>query len=182
MKPGDIVTHCLHDYANGIMGPDKVLMLKEVLEAQRHGVIFDCAHGRAGHFNFLLLERALDQGFLPDTISTDLTFYSATLGPVFDLPTTMSKLLHFSVSIEEIVKRATAVPAKILGAEGVIGTLRNGADADIAVFDMKDGNFEFHDTDGNTVRSGAGRRNARTLWAVGPANRAAAAHRSTGEV
>ncbi len=135
------------------MGPDKVLVLKEVLEAQRHGVIFDCAHGRAGHFNFPLLERALDQGFLPDTISTDLTFNSATLGPVFDLPTTMSKLLHFGVSIEEVVKRATAVPAKILGAEGVIGTLRNGADADIAVFDMKEGDFEFHDTDGNTVRS-----------------------------
>ena len=51
MKPGDIVTHCYHGRAHGIMGQEKQLILKEVVEAQRHGIIFDCAHGRS-HFNF----------------------------------------------------------------------------------------------------------------------------------
>jgi len=92
---------------------------------------------------------------LPDTISTDLTFGTATRGPVFDLTTTMSKLMHFGVTLDDVVARATATPAKIAGLEGVVGTLRPGADADVAVIELRDGNFEFRDTDGNVV---AGRR------------------------
>lgn len=152
MKPGDIVTHCFHGQDHGIMGPDKQLILKEVVEAQRHGIIFDCAHGRGGHFNFPLIERALDQGFLPDTISTDLTFVTATRGPVFDLMTTMSKLMHFGLSLDDVVLRATARPAGIAGLEGVVGALRQGAHADVAILELRDGEFEFRDTDGNTVR------------------------------
>jgi dihydroorotase len=150
MAPGDIVTHCYHGRANGIMGAEKQFILKEVVEAQRHGIIFDCAHGR-NHFSFAMIEKALDQGFLPDTISTDLTFTSATKGPVWDLVTTMSKLLHFGMPREELVRRATAVPAKILGYEGTIGTLRPGANADVALLERRNGNFPMTDSDGNTV-------------------------------
>ena len=150
MAPGDIITHCYHGRANGIMGAEKQFILKEVVEAQRHGIIFDCAHGR-NHFSFPMIEKALDQGFLPDTISTDLTFGSATRGPVWDLTTTMSKLLHFGMSLEELVRRATAVPAKILGYEGTIGTLRPGANADVALLERRAGNFAMTDSDGNTV-------------------------------
>ncbi len=150
MQPGDIVTHCYHGRAHGIMGNEKQFLLKEVVEAQRAGIIFDCAHGR-NHFNFRMIERALDQGFLPDTISTDLTMTTATQGPVWDLPTTMTKLLHFGLSLEECVRRATANPAKIMGYEGTVGTLKPGANADIAVFELRDGNFELRDSDGDTI-------------------------------
>jgi dihydroorotase len=150
MVPGDIVTHCYHGRANGIMGEEKQFILKEVVEAQRYGIIFDCAHGR-NHFSFPMIEKALDQGFIPDTISTDLTFTSATRGPVWDLTTTMSKLLHFGMPLEELVRRATAVPAKILGYEGTIGTLRPGANADVALLERRNGNFAMTDSDGNTV-------------------------------
>src|SRR3954453_16846484 len=150
MAPGDIVTHCYHGRANGIMGQEKEFVLKEVVEAQRHGIVFDCAHGR-NHFSFRMIEKALDQGFLPDTISTDLTFTSATRGPVWDLTTTMSKLLHFGMSLDDLVRRATAAPAKIMGYEGMIGTLRPGANADIALIERRPGNFELKDSDGNTV-------------------------------
>lgn len=150
MKPGDIVTHCYHGRAHGIMGQEKQFLLKEVVEAQRAGIIFDCAHGR-NHFNFRMIERALDQGFLPDTISTDLTMTSATQGPVWDLPTTMSKLLHFGLSLEETIRRATANPARIMGYEGTVGTLKPGANADIAIFELRDGNFELRDSDGDTI-------------------------------
>ena len=125
-------------------------MLKEAIEAQRAGIVFDCAHGR-NHFSFPMIEKALDQGFLPDTISTDLTVTSATRGPVWDLPTTMSKLLHFGLPLEEIVRRSTAAPARIMGYEGTVGTLRPGANADVAVFEPRDGNFEMRDSDGNSV-------------------------------
>jgi len=150
MAPGDIITHCYHGRAHGIMGQEKQFVLKEVVEAQRHGIIFDCAHGR-NHFSFRMIEKALDQGFLPDTISTDLTFTSATYGPVWDLLTTMSKLLHFGMSLDDIVARATAAPAKILGYDGTVGTLKPGANADIAVLELRDGNFELTDSEGSTI-------------------------------
>ena len=150
MAPGDIVTHCYHGRANGIMGQEKEFVLKEIVEAQRHGIIFDCAHGR-NHFSFPMIEKALDQGFLPDTISTDLTFTSATKGPVWDLATTMSKLLHFGMPFDELVRRATAAPAKIMGYEGTVGTLRPGANADVALLERRNGNFPMTDSDGNTV-------------------------------
>jgi dihydroorotase len=150
MKPGDIVTHCYHGRANGIMGQENEFVLKEVVEAQRHGIIFDCAHGR-NHFSFRMIEKALDQGFLPDTISTDLTTTSATNGPVWDLPTTTSKLLHFGKTLDDIVARATAAPAKILGYEGTVGTLKPGANADIAVLELRDGNFDLTDSEGSTI-------------------------------
>jgi dihydroorotase len=150
MIPGDIITHCYHGRAHGIMGQEKQLVLKEVVEAQRHGIIFDCAHGR-NHFSFTMIEKALDQGFLPDTISTDLTFTSATKGPVWDLTTTMSKLLHFGMSLDDVVERATAAPARILGYEGTVGTLKPGANADIALIERRNGNVDLTDSDGNTV-------------------------------
>src|SRR5438105_2607875 len=150
MKPGDIVTHCYHGRAPGIMGQEKQLILKEVVEAQRYGIIFDCAHGRS-HFSFPLIEKALDQDFLPDTISTDLTVTSATRGPVWDLTTTMSKLLHFGMKLDDIVERATAAPARILGYDGTVGTLKPGANADIALIERRNANVELTDSDGNNV-------------------------------
>jgi len=150
MVPGDIITHCYHGRAHGIMGQEKQLVLKEVVEAQRYGIIFDCAHGR-NHFSFPMIEKALDQGFLPDTISTDLTFTSATKGPVWDLTTTMSKLLHFGMKLDDIVARSTAAPARILGYEGTVGTLKPGANADIALIERRNGNVDLTDSDGNTV-------------------------------
>jgi len=152
MKPGDIVTHCYHGRSHGIMGQEKQFVLKEVIEAQRAGIIFDCAHG-GNHFNFPLLERALEQGFLPDTISTDLTLKTAMQGPVWDMATTLTKFLHFGLPIEEIVRRATAAPARIMGYEGTVGTLKPGANADVAVFELQDGNFELRDCDGNVVNT-----------------------------
>jgi dihydroorotase len=150
MQPGDIVTHCYHGRAHGIMGNEKEFVLKEVIDAQRHGIIFDCAHGR-NHFNFRMTELALDQGFMTDTISTDLTLTTATQGPVWDLPTTMTKLLHFGMPLDEVVRRATAVPAKIMGYEGTVGTLKPGANADISVFELRDDKFELRDSDGDTI-------------------------------
>ena len=120
------------------------------MEAQRAGIIFDCAHGRS-HFNFRMIEKALDQGFLPDTISTDLTMTSASRGPVWDLPTTMTKLLHFGMPLEEIVRRVTATPARLMGYAGTVGTLKPGANADVSVFELRDGNYELRDSDGDTI-------------------------------
>ena len=67
----------------------------------------------------------------------------------------MTKLLHFGMSLDDVVRRSTAAPAKIMGYEGTVGTLKPGANADIAVFELRDGNFELRDSDGNTVTAEA---------------------------
>lgn len=152
MKPGDIVTHCYHGRNHGIMGQEKQIVLKEIIAAQRAGIVFDCAHGR-NHFSFRVLEKALDQGFLPDTISTDLTLRTATEGPVWDMPTTMTKFLHFGMPLEEVVRRSTAAPARIMGCAGSVGTLRPGANADVSVFELRDGHFDLRDAEGVVVRA-----------------------------
>lgn len=148
MKPGDVVTHCLHRYPYGIMGPEKKEILREVWDAQKAGVIFDCAHGRM-HFTFPFVRMALDQGFMPDTIATDLSIPSATRGPVFDLPTTMSKFLNLGVSLEEVIRRVTTNSARAIGEAGSLGTLKPGSVADVAVFSLERGQFDFVDTDAN---------------------------------
>ena len=149
MKSGDIVTHCYHGRAHGIMGQEKQLILKEVVEAQRHGIIFDCAHGRS-HFNFPMIEKALYQGFLPiRSRRPDLCQCDQRTG--LRSATTMSKLLHFGMSLDDVIIRSTTAPTKILGYEGTVGTLAPGANADIAVFELRDGNFQLQDSDGNTI-------------------------------
>ena len=148
MKPGDVVTHCLHRYQYGIMGPEKKEILREVRDAQKAGVIFDCAHGRM-HFTFPFVRMALDQGFMPDTIATDLSIPSATRGPVFDLPTTMSKFLNLGVTLDEVIRCVTTNPARAIGETGLLGTLKPGAIADVAVFSLERGQFDFVDTDQN---------------------------------
>jgi dihydroorotase len=148
MKPGDVVTHCFHRYQYGIMGPEKKEILREVRDAQKAGVIFDCAHGRM-HFTFPFVRMALDQGFMPDTIATDLSIPSATRGPVFDLPTTMSKFLNLGVGLDDVIRCVTTNPARAIGEAGQLGTLKPGAIADVAVFSLERGQFDFVDTDQN---------------------------------
>jgi dihydroorotase len=67
------------------------------------------------------------------------------------MPTTMTKLLHFGMPLDEVVRRSTTNPARIMGYEGTIGTLKPGANADISVFELRDGAFELRDSDGDTI-------------------------------
>ena len=95
LKKGDVVTHSFNSLPHGIVN-SAGKVVPEVLEARRRGVLFDVGHG-AGSFSFDVMEKCLREGFLPDTISTDL--YSANIhGPVYDLPTTLSKFLLLGMS------------------------------------------------------------------------------------
>ncbi|MFQ5521285.1 MAG: amidohydrolase family protein, partial [Candidatus Methylomirabilia bacterium] len=66
--------------------------------------------------------------------------------------TTLSKFLNLGMPLEEVIRAATATPAKVIGREGELGTLKPGAIADVAVFELEEGDFEFHDADSNTLR------------------------------
>jgi dihydroorotase len=147
MKQGDVVTHSFNSHPHGLLdGRGK--LLPEVLEARRRGVLFDVGHG-AGSFSFEVMEESLAQGFRPDTISSDL--YSANIqGPVYDLTTTLSKFLLLGLSLREVVKRATVNAARVFNFGAEIGTLKPGAEADVAVLELREGEFTFTDSDGKT--------------------------------
>jgi len=145
MKSGDILTHTFHGGSCGIVD-EKGKILPEVRRAVERGVILDVGHG-AGSFTFDVAQKALAQDILPDTISSDLHVYNIN-GPVFDLATTISKFLLLGLSLDDALRRATATPAKVIGYEDVLGTLKVGAVADIAIFAMAEGDFTFVDCRG----------------------------------
>lgn len=130
LRPGDVVAHCYTGKPHGILDGDQVL--PEVTAARERGVLFDSAHGKS-NLSFDVARRAIAQGFLPDVLSSD-TSGRNWRGPVFDLLTSMSKLVALGVPLAECVARATVAPARLLGlgAEGY-GRLTPGGRADVTV-------------------------------------------------
>jgi dihydroorotase len=143
MKEGDILTHCFHGRTHGILD-DEGKVRRSVRRARERGVLFDVGHG-AGSFNWQVCNRALVEGFAPDTISSDLHVANVN-GPVYDLATTVSKFLHLGFSLDDALAKVTAVPAQVIGMPGQIGTLAVGAYGDAAVLELRDGSFELHDS------------------------------------
>jgi dihydroorotase len=147
MKKGDVVTHSFNSHPHGLLD-ESGKIAPEVEEARARGVLFDVGHG-AGSFSFEVIEKCLAQDFRPDTISSDL--YSANIhGPVFDLMTTLSKFLLLGMSLREVIVRATINSARVFNFGSEIGTLKPGAEADVAVLDLRNGDFNFTDSDGKT--------------------------------
>lgn len=130
LRPGDVVAHCYTGKPHGILDGDAVL--PAVLAARARGVLFDSAHGKS-NLSFEVARRAIAQGFLPDVLSSD-TSARNWRGPVFDLLTSMSKLIALGVPLTEAVARATLAPAGLLGlsAEGY-GRLAVGGPANVTV-------------------------------------------------
>jgi dihydroorotase len=149
-KPGDVITHTYTGRRHGILDYNGKL-LPAVREARERGVHFDAAHGRM-HFGFDLIRRAMDQGFLPDTLSTDITVPTA-VDPTFHLPHLMSKLMALGASLDDVVLMTTSNSARWLGLESEIGTLQPGAGADVAILEQLEGQFTFRDNEGQTIQA-----------------------------
>ena len=150
MRPGDIVTHCYNGHTLGIVDQDGKIK-PGVREARARGVLFDLGHG-LGSFNFAAARTAMEAGFLPDTISTDI--YSLNVnGPVYDMPTTLSKLLYLGMNFDQILIRTTANPAKVINRLQGLGRIEVGAPADIALLAIEEGEFQLVDSQNNAVTS-----------------------------
>jgi dihydroorotase len=143
LKSGDIVTHMFAPPPNSIID-DAGRILPEVTAARRRGVRFDLGNGRTGHLRWDIAERVLKAGFLPDTFSTDWTPEGRT-AQVIDFPNVMSKFLMLGMSIDQVVACATINAAHAFPVFRDRGTLNVGAPADIAVLELREGNFEFVD-------------------------------------
>ncbi len=160
LEPDDVLTHCFAGgrHTNSILDANGKVF-GPIMAAYEAGVAFDIGHGR-GSFDWNVAERAMDQGLIPTTISTDLHIQNVN-GPVFDMPTTMSKLLHLGMGLDDVIARSTWVPAQVLQREAEIGTLRPGSTADVALLRMVDGEVTLYDSYDKP------RRATRRLEAVG---------------
>ena len=149
-RPGDIFTHC---FANGPKSRETIVDEKGklkpfVVEAQKKGIIFDVGHG-GGAFSFDQAIPALEQGFLPNSISTDWNKTSMN-GAMKDLVNVMSKFLAMGLNLPTVIKMTTVNPAKQIQREE-LGNLSVGAEADVAVFNLTKGNFGFEDVKGTKI-------------------------------
>ncbi len=145
MRPGDVITHCFQGNGDNLVD-EKGKVIPEGWEAKERGVIFDIGHGM-GSFRYEISRQAIEQGFLPDVISTDI--HTGNIhGPVYDFPTTLSKFLHLGLSLDDVIEKATIAPAKVIHREEELGHLKVGTVADIAVWELLEGSFEFFDTHG----------------------------------
>lgn len=140
MRPGDIHTHV---YAQQFPIVDEAGKPNDFLfEARERGIIFDVGHG-AGSFWFRNAQPAMENGFSPDSISTDLHTRNVH-GVVIDMLTTMNKILNLGMSLQEVIYRSTVTPANEIG-HPELGNLTVGAEADVAVLALRTGDFSYVD-------------------------------------
>jgi len=144
LRPGDMFTHT---FSYGPAGRETVvdenLKVKPfVFEAQKRGIIFDVGHG-GGAFSWRQAVPAMQQGFLPNVISTDLHADSMN-GGMKDLCNVMSKFLNMGMSLQDVIVRTTVNPANAIK-RPQYGNLSVGAEADVTVLNLRKGDFGFLD-------------------------------------
>jgi dihydroorotase len=140
LRPGDIHTHVFAQQFPILDREKKVNSF--MFDARQRRVHFDLGHG-AGSFWFRNAVPAFQDGFPPDSISTDLHMGNIS-GPVISMLTTMSKYLSMGMPLQEVIWRSTVTPAKVIR-RPELGTLSPGADADVAVLKQLEGSFYFTD-------------------------------------
>lgn len=143
LRPGDIHTHMYNDRQIELIDRFSGKVQPWMIAARARGVLFDVGHG-GGSFLWPVAARAMAQGFVPDTISTDLHSSSIAIQQC-DMPNVMSKMMLLGMSLHDAVLRSTVNPAKAIHHYPELGTLGVGAVADVAVLEQQTGVFAFKD-------------------------------------
>ena len=148
MRPGDVLTHCFRPFPNApCTAQGKVK--PAVIEARKRGVYFDIGHGR-GSFAFKTARAMLANGFMPDTISSDVHTLCIQ-GPAFDQVTTLSKFLCLGVPLQDVIKASTVNAAMALK-RPELGSLKVGSVGDATILTVKEGKFDYVDVVGEHLK------------------------------
>lgn len=169
LRSGDIVTHAYTGQTMRLVDGQGVRT--DALRARDRGVLVDIGHG-AGSFSWASAEVLWGAGFRPNTISTDVWQVSVN-GPMFDLPTCISKFLHLGMSLIDAVRAVTSAAAEAIAMTGAFGTLRPGSPADLVLFRLVEGGFPLYDTAGERREASQLLRVEETLVAGRPVPRRA---------
>lgn len=148
LAQGDILTHLCTARPGGILD-EQGRAIPELLDARERGVVLDSAQGRT-NFSFDVARRLMDQGVVPDVISSDLTLGGRTW-IVYSLTECMSKFLALGLGIEEVIRRTTSNPARALGMSDTLGRVEVGREADLSILQQVDGDWEFTDSLGQKL-------------------------------
>ena len=148
LREGDIVTHMFTAHPGGLLDSTGKLW-PQVRDAKESGVLMDVGHG-LHNLNFDVARKVLDQGLHPDSVSTD-GHRGNRAGPVYDLPTTMAKLMALGFSLNQVVEMATVNAAKLLGRTNELGSIRVGGPADISVLRIEDRDWSAVDSQKGTI-------------------------------
>ena len=149
MRPGDIITHAYEKVSERMPVVDEQGNVRPfVKEAMERGILFDVGHGGAG-FWFSQAIPALKQGLAPNSFGTDLHRFSINAG-MKDLMNVMSKYLAMGMDLDDVILRATWLPAQAIRRDD-LGHLAAGAPADVAVWSIRKGKFGFVDAGGNRI-------------------------------
>jgi len=144
LRPGDILTHAFRPFPNS-PATHQGTVKKEVLDARKRGVRFEIGHG-TGSFAFKTARAMLANGFLPDTISSDVHQLCIN-GPAFDQVTTMSKFLCMGMELPDVIAASTVNSAMALK-RPELGSLKPGSVGDATVLSVKEGRFDYVDVVG----------------------------------
>jgi len=150
LRPGDIFTHAFAHVRGRIPAVDENGKIRPFIwEAQKKGIVFDVGHG-GGSFLFEQAIPAIEQGFRPNSISTDLHIGSMN-GGMKNMLNVMSKFLNMGVPLEEIIAESTWHPARYIQRED-LGHLSMAAVADLTLLRKVEGDFGFIDTGGFKIK------------------------------
>lgn len=145
---GDILTHTFTPNPGRIIDTQGKV-LPEVFEAQERGVTLDTAFGRY-NFSFDIAKTALDQGLIPNTISTDMTI-PGRQNSAHSMTEMLTRFVALGFSLEDVIKMTTENSAIALDMLDSIGTLRIGNEADISVLSVVKGDWNVSDVKGNIL-------------------------------
>jgi dihydroorotase len=147
LRPGDVLTHAFRPFPNAPCNAQGRVK-PEVLAARKKGVLFDIGHGK-GSFSFKTARAMLANGFMPDTISSDVHTLCIN-GPAYDQVTTMSKFLCLGVPLPEVIRRSTVNAAHAVK-RPELGSLKRGSVGDATVLSVKEGKFDYEDVLGERM-------------------------------
>ncbi|WP_159995045.1 amidohydrolase/deacetylase family metallohydrolase [Roseomonas sp. 18066] len=147
MRPGDVLTHAFRPFPNSPVNAQGKVK-QAVLAARDRGVLFDIGHGQ-GSFAFKTARAMLANGFMPDTISSDVHSLCIT-GPAFDQVTTLSKFLCLGVPLSDVIAASTNLAAAALQRRE-LGTLKPGSIGDASILSLREGRFDYVDVVGERL-------------------------------
>lgn len=153
LSKGDICTHTYHGVGHTVIEDD----FYSLKQAKERGVVIDTGMAGGVHMDFSIMKKALEAGAAPDTISTDITKYSAFVrGGRYGMTLAMSIMRTLGMKEEDIMKAVTSAPAKVVNMSRSWGGLKLGEPADVAVLKYTDQNFNLTDRTGNSLEANKG--------------------------
>ena len=144
LQKDDVFAHTYANLSPGLLD-EKGNVKEAAWNAKERGVFFDVSHGKS-NFSFKIAEKAIQQGFLPDSISTDMHKGSRMI--VESLPMTMSKMMACGLNLWQTLELVTQKPAHMLGLNDYQPAIVVGKEANLTIFEVQEGSFSYSDSEG----------------------------------